>query len=115
MEKRDKRFGFVAVELGFITTEHLFDALKTQVIEEMETGKRQLIGQILYKKGYITSIQIDEVLLYMGISWVDRHFQAWIAKIDKGLLFSFDIIDSGINLFIYFSDVRASYSPVISK
>jgi hypothetical protein len=68
MEKRDKRFGFVAVELGFITTDQLYEALKTQVKEELEGGKRQLIGQILYKKGYITSIQIDEVLLYMGIS-----------------------------------------------
>jgi hypothetical protein len=68
MEKRDKRFGFVAVELGFITTDQLFEALKTQVKEELEGGKRQLIGQILYKKRYITSIQIDEVLLYMGIS-----------------------------------------------
>lgn len=68
MEKRDKRFGFVAVELGFTTTDQLFEALKTQVKEELEGGKRQLIGQILYKKGYITSIQIDEVLLYMGIS-----------------------------------------------
>ncbi len=68
MEKRDKRFGFVAVELGFITTDQLFEALKTQVMEEMESGKRQLVGQILFQKGYITSIQIDEVLLYMGIS-----------------------------------------------
>ena len=66
-EKLDKRFGVVAVESGFVTPEQLYEALKTQVMEELEGAKRRLIGQILFKMGYITKAQVDEVLLYMGI------------------------------------------------
>ena len=66
-ERLDKRFGVVAVESGFITPEQLYEALKTQVMEELEGAKRRLVGQILFKMGYITSAQVEEVLIFMGI------------------------------------------------
>lgn len=67
LERLDKRFGIAAIESGFITPEQLFEAIKIQVMEELEGAKRQLIGEILREKEYITNLQIDEVLLSMGI------------------------------------------------
>lgn len=66
-ERLDKRFGIVAVENGFITSEQLIEAMKTQVYEDLEGSKHRLIGEILQEKEYITTIQIDEVLKFMGI------------------------------------------------
>ncbi|MBW2406398.1 MAG: hypothetical protein JRE92_02255 [Deltaproteobacteria bacterium] len=66
-EKLDKRFGAVAIEKGFITLEHLIEALKIQVIENLEGSNHRLLGQILWEKGHINSEQINEVLRSMGI------------------------------------------------
>jgi len=35
IEVRDKRFGVIAVEKGFITKENLFEALKIQVEDDL--------------------------------------------------------------------------------
>ncbi len=67
LEKLDKRFGIASIESGFITPEQLYEALKIQVMEELGGAKRRLIGEILREKEYITNLQIDEVLLSMGI------------------------------------------------
>lgn len=67
IERLDKRFGTIAIEKKFISLDHLVDALKIQVIEDLEGIQHRLIGQILLEKGYITNIQISEVLKYMGI------------------------------------------------
>lgn len=67
VEKLDKRFGIVAIENGFITPEQLIEAMKIQVFEDLEGAKHRLVGEILLDKGYITNIQIDEVLRLMGI------------------------------------------------
>jgi hypothetical protein len=66
-KKFDKRFGMVAIEKGFITSGQLIEALNTQVVGELKGGNRRLIGQILQDKGYITNLQIDEVLIFMGL------------------------------------------------
>ena len=66
-QKIDKRFGTVAVEKGFITKEELFEVIKIQISDELQNNERRLIGQILYDKGYITTDQIDDVLIAMGI------------------------------------------------
>ncbi len=58
----DKRFGVTAVEKGFITKEQLFEALKTQITEEIEKKEHRLIGRILYDMEFLTLSQIDEVL-----------------------------------------------------
>jgi hypothetical protein len=67
IEGFDKRFGVTAVENEFISFEQLFEALKIQVIEELERSKHRLIGEILREKEYITASQVDEVLILMGI------------------------------------------------
>ncbi|NQT70282.1 MAG: hypothetical protein HQ552_11950 [Desulfobacteraceae bacterium] len=62
VEKLDKRFGVTAVEKGFITSEQLFDAMKLQIIEDLEPVGHRLLGEILLDEGSITAEQISEVL-----------------------------------------------------
>lgn len=65
--KLDKRFGAVAIQRGFITVEQLLDAMKDQIVEDLESSEHRLIGQILWEKGYISTEQIKEVLDSMGV------------------------------------------------
>jgi hypothetical protein len=65
-----KRFGSIAVEKGFITTEQLGDALQTQATENIEQGQHRLIGQILLAKRYITESQLDEIIETMNNSMI---------------------------------------------
>jgi hypothetical protein len=65
IEVRDKRFGVIAVEKQFIHKEHLFEALKLQVEEDLSGGPHSLIGRILIRLGYLTLEQAEEVLLAM--------------------------------------------------
>jgi len=65
IEVRDKRFGVIAVENGFITNEQLFEALKVQVEEDLSGKAHTLIGVILIKLGYMTHEQADEILIAM--------------------------------------------------
>jgi hypothetical protein len=68
--KRDKRFGTVAVEMGFITKEQLLQAMDIQIQEDIETGDHRLIGMILVEIGAMTDRkQVKEVLLAMGVPW----------------------------------------------
>ena len=67
VKKLDKRFGTVAMEKGFVEPEHMFEAMKIQILENLEGTEHRLIGQILWEKGYITTKQIDEVVKLMGI------------------------------------------------
>lgn len=67
VEKLDQRFGVVAIEKGFITLEHLFEAMKIQILEDLEGTHHRVIGQILWEKGYMTTRQINEVVNSMGI------------------------------------------------
>lgn len=60
-----KRFGFHAVDKGFIAEDQLIDALATQARENVEEGKHRLLGQILLDQGFITASHIDEVLATM--------------------------------------------------
>ena len=63
-----KRFGFYAVDKGFIAEDQHIDALATQARENVEEGKHRLLGQILLDQGSITASQIDEVLATMNRS-----------------------------------------------
>ena len=58
----EKQFGIIAIEKGFITSENLVEALKTQIEEELEYKIHRLIGEILMEKDFITPDQIREVL-----------------------------------------------------
>ena len=65
--KLDKRFGAVAIDKGFITLENLIEAMKIQILENLQGIDHRLIGQILWEEGYIKTEQIKEVLKTMGI------------------------------------------------
>ncbi|MEE9611795.1 MAG: hypothetical protein V3W19_11110 [Desulfatiglandales bacterium] len=65
-EQFEKRFGVIAIEKGFITPEQLIEAIKIQVMEDIEDGKHRLIGRILLEQELITIPQIDEVLGSLG-------------------------------------------------
>jgi hypothetical protein len=65
-EHLEKRFGILAVEKGLITADQLIDALRVQIIEDVEKGKHRILGRILLEQGMITLSQIDHVLRSMG-------------------------------------------------
>ena len=61
-ETLQKCFGTIAMENGFITTEQLCEALKIQIMEEVEKKKHKLICTILFERGHMAFPQIHEVL-----------------------------------------------------
>jgi hypothetical protein len=52
----------IAVEKRFISKEQLFEALKTQVEEDLSGKPHTLIGIILIRLGYLTVEQANEIL-----------------------------------------------------
>ncbi|MCK4818479.1 hypothetical protein KA005_22105 [bacterium] len=71
MEFLEKRFGTIAVEKGFVTIEHVAEAMKIQIIEDMGTQSHRPIGRILFEQGFITQSQANEGLDAMGITSED--------------------------------------------
>ena len=67
MKKFDKRFGMIAIKKGYIAFDQAYEALVTQVTEELDSAKRRPIGEILHEKGYMTPTQIDGILTSMGL------------------------------------------------
>ena len=63
----EKRFGMVAVEKGFVTTEQVVEAIEIQVEENMAQKKHRFIGTVLVDQGYMRHSQIQEVLTAMDI------------------------------------------------
>lgn len=62
IELPQRRFGFIAIERGFIKAEHLYEALMRQ--REQETGRAESrpVGLILKDLGYLSVSQINEIL-----------------------------------------------------
>jgi hypothetical protein len=60
------RFGKAAVYMDFITVEQLKDALAKQVDEDLTDKPHRLIGRILFEHGWITSDQINFVVLLLS-------------------------------------------------
>jgi hypothetical protein len=56
------RFGVIAVDKGFITAEQLIEALRTQVMGDIDQKEHKLIGTILLEMGLVTNAQIDKVV-----------------------------------------------------
>jgi hypothetical protein len=63
-----KRFGFKAVEMGFIKLDQIIEAMKMEVKDDLENQKHRLIGEILVDLGFMNPSQVDEVLKEMSIS-----------------------------------------------
>lgn len=58
----EKRFGDIAIEMGFITEEQLEEATKVQMEQDADGLEHRLIGSILYGLGYMTIQQVNEVI-----------------------------------------------------
>ena len=67
MSEDNKRFGYIAVEMGFIAREQLLEATEIQISEELESYKHRYIGQILLDLNYMTMTQVDKVLEVMWL------------------------------------------------
>ena len=48
---RDRRFGTVAVEMGFVTLDQVLTAMNIQVREDIENEEHRLLGTILVEMG----------------------------------------------------------------
>jgi hypothetical protein len=62
----EKRFGILAVEKGFITPEILIEALRIQVLDDVEKGRHRLLGRILLEQGHLDLDQIEAILKELG-------------------------------------------------
>ncbi|MBL7177789.1 MAG: hypothetical protein ABIK98_01525 [Pseudomonadota bacterium] len=62
IEGFEKRFGFIAIEKGFITPDDLIKALTIQVQDEIEDGSHRQIGEILLDLNIMSANQIEEVV-----------------------------------------------------
>lgn len=62
----EKRFGILAVEKGLITAEILIEALRIQVLDDIEKGKHRLLGRILLEQGHLNLEQIQSILEELG-------------------------------------------------
>jgi hypothetical protein len=73
IENLEKRFGTVAVEKGYLTTDQLVQAMNIQITEDIQEGKHRLLGIILLELGFITEMQIDTVLKSLDLSNSSRN------------------------------------------
>ncbi len=63
IEHYEKRFGLLAVEMGFITPEDLIRAMTLQIQEDMQPDRHhRLIGEILLSEDLMSTDQIETVL-----------------------------------------------------
>ena len=57
-----KRFGMIAVEKGFVSKDHVIEAIMVQATENHREGRHRLIGRILMENGLLSPSQLTEVL-----------------------------------------------------
>ncbi len=62
MTRSSRRFGEIAVQLGYITTGQLQEALATQEESVSRGAAHRFVGQILIDLGHMTEKQAIEVL-----------------------------------------------------
>ena len=62
IELYEKRFGLLAIERGYITSDDLIRAIKVQVEEDVANNSHRLIGEILLDMNCLTATQIQEIL-----------------------------------------------------
>jgi hypothetical protein len=58
----EKRFGEIAIDMGFINEEQLEEATNLQMEQDADGLEHRLIGSILYSLGYMTIQQVNEVI-----------------------------------------------------
>jgi len=57
-----RRFGFIAIEKGFIKADQLYEALMRQRAQETGGAERRPLGMVLKDLGYLTVSQINEIM-----------------------------------------------------
>jgi hypothetical protein len=57
-----RRFGFIAIEKGFIKADRLYEALIKQKAQETGGAERRPLGMILKDLGYLIVSQINEIM-----------------------------------------------------
>jgi hypothetical protein len=57
-----KRFGQISIEKGYISLDHLKEALSEQVDDDLAGRPHRPIGAIFFARNRMTAKQIDEVL-----------------------------------------------------
>ena len=62
MELPERRFGFIAIEKGFIRADQLWEALIKQRAQETGGTETRPLGMILKDLGYLSVSQINEIL-----------------------------------------------------
>jgi len=62
IDKRQFRFGMIAIEKGYVTADQVMKVLEEQMKEEQSTGSHSWIGTILMEHGLITQAQLDDIL-----------------------------------------------------
>ena len=65
-EYLEYRFGFIAVNKGFVTTEQVSKVLGVQVEENVLAEKHRKTGEIMVDMGFMNTSQVDEVLEQMS-------------------------------------------------
>jgi len=56
------RFGQLAVEMGFVTTEQLKQGLAEQVDDNLASRPHRILGSIFFDQGWMTPGQVEAVL-----------------------------------------------------
>jgi hypothetical protein len=59
------RFGQIAVQLGYITSAQLDEALREQAADHRRGLRHRIIGAIFFDKSWMTAGQVNEVLTRM--------------------------------------------------
>jgi len=62
MSDQPRLFGEVALEKGYVTVADLYEALTVQARLEAEQEPYRFLGEILTELGYMTELQVLEVL-----------------------------------------------------
>ena len=62
IELYEKRFGLLAIERGYITSDDLIRAIKIQVEEDVANNSHRLFGEILLDMNCLSATQIQEIL-----------------------------------------------------
>ena len=71
IDKRQFRFGMIAIEKDYVTADQVMKALEEQIKEDQSNGSHSWIGTILLNHGLITQAQLDDVLNILGPTKLD--------------------------------------------
>jgi len=67
-QKYDRRFGQIAVEKNFVTSEQVKQALLDQIDDNLAQKSHRQLGRILLEKGWMNAQQVEAVLVEVALS-----------------------------------------------